>query len=256
VVKNIVEDQAAQFGTHPWWFYPDALVQRSYGPWGLLFLAAALVAVVRQWRQPLVWGVWLFVLGHTAVGHKEFRFLWPLVPFTALLVVLAWQGLGEATRLRLTTWARSRVARALGIVVLAANGGMLLATSLMPAKSDVWVLQAVYDTWGGGQPICIIEGSADQLFRRNNYHEYTFYRSRGFVWVSPDSMAQRVATGQALPQPLLLTVNRKGLAPPDTSLGWCHCHLAVQYFPPWMSHLNVNGWLDRTAQYVIYQCEP
>jgi len=117
-------------------------------------------------------------------------------------------------------------------------------------------MEQVAARWGH-QRIHLLEGSSDFLYRRAGFHEYAFYTPRNLVWVAPDSLRHIAAHSQAtghVPQPLLLCIKRKGLAPVDTSLGWCQCHLEVQYYPQWLRHVNVNGWLDRTSQYVVYEC--
>lgn len=90
---NILEGKAASFGVEPWY---------RYGEWAsyvmldvsLLFVFLVLVGGWRERRLSLA--AIIFVVGHSFVGHKEARFLWPIVP---IVLCLAASGLG-------TVWQR------------------------------------------------------------------------------------------------------------------------------------------------------
>ena len=80
---NIIEHAAARFGVEPWHLYlrqvGERLFQGSiFGPF-LLF--------VGMYRQPrLAFLALLFLIGHSAVGHKEFRFLWGVSPLVGVFL--------------------------------------------------------------------------------------------------------------------------------------------------------------------------
>ncbi len=79
---NIFEGKAAEFGESGWWFYlPDFLI-RAIPPVSFLIFAAAIWGARNFKNRIFLWVFVPFFLGHSLVGHKELRFLFPMIlPF-------------------------------------------------------------------------------------------------------------------------------------------------------------------------------
>lgn len=86
---NIVEGKAAEFGTPSfvWYIVMLALVIGT-PPLSLILFYYSLKGAIQQYRQPLVFAVVFFILGHCLVAHKEERFLFPIV--TVLPIIAGW----------------------------------------------------------------------------------------------------------------------------------------------------------------------
>jgi hypothetical protein len=85
---NVIEGNAANWGTSPWPYYFTTLWRAA--PIAMLLLAGLSLAAVR--RAPGLWiATVLFVGLHVLVPHKELRFIIPAIP---LLCALAAIGLG------------------------------------------------------------------------------------------------------------------------------------------------------------------
>ena len=84
---NVVEGKSADYGTAPFSYYAET-AWTSTG----IALVAIVVGTMASWRRApgLLLVVAVFVIAHSLVGHKEFRFLMPVVP---LLLALASMGL-------------------------------------------------------------------------------------------------------------------------------------------------------------------
>jgi len=84
---NITEGKAAEFGTSGPLYYVVMLVLVTGAPPISFFL---LYYVLRNsptlYRQPLFFSVLFFIVGHSFVGHKEERFLFPIVNVLPMLV--------------------------------------------------------------------------------------------------------------------------------------------------------------------------
>jgi hypothetical protein len=84
---NILENQSARYGIEPWYFY---LAQVAAWLWAFpLIVPYVILGSIREWRLALV--ALLFLLAHSAVGHKEERFVWCLVPIAFLLAAAGFQ---------------------------------------------------------------------------------------------------------------------------------------------------------------------
>jgi len=128
---NLFEGRAADFGTEPVAFYITTLWS-STGP-ALLVIAAGLVACLR--RHPGLLAVLvLFVAVHSAIGHKELRFLMPIFPLMLTLAGVGLASLMEPSSASTKPPARSR-RRAATATTPERDGGKIPAAA--------WVVSAV-----------------------------------------------------------------------------------------------------------------
>jgi hypothetical protein len=109
---NVLEGNSVKFGVQPWYGYLTRLW--SIWSWGALpLLALAAIGAIRNPAAAAFAVVTL--LTHSALKHKEYRFVYPVV---LVVVLLASQGLAEISAL-LAARARVRPALAAGAAVLA-----------------------------------------------------------------------------------------------------------------------------------------
>jgi len=81
VEANLVHDKASQFGVSPWYGY----VRQYAFLWSGFVVPLAIVALYGARRAPLLLIVpALIVASHSVIGHKEYRFIFPSVPFVLL----------------------------------------------------------------------------------------------------------------------------------------------------------------------------
>jgi hypothetical protein len=92
---NVLEGLASHFGVAPWYSYAIwfgvTLIRISP-----VAIAALCVGVPREPR--LACAAAVFLLGHLAVGHKEARFLWPLLPIVFVLMAVGFERLCASFR--------------------------------------------------------------------------------------------------------------------------------------------------------------
>lgn len=85
---NVLENRAAEFGESGPWFYFVVLAAIFLNPF--IWVWGGEAARLR-WREPWLRAVAVgclgFVIAHTAIGHKEARFMFPILPLLGTLVV-------------------------------------------------------------------------------------------------------------------------------------------------------------------------
>jgi hypothetical protein len=118
VLENIFAGRAAQYGRQPFWFFVPVVMLRSLNPlvWGWLILAMWL-GRRDPFRRALSLGVVVFVLVHSAIAHKEERFLIPMAGPAALLLLAMFAELASRAPSRLEQWLVH--VRVLGVVAVA-----------------------------------------------------------------------------------------------------------------------------------------
>jgi GPI mannosyltransferase 3 len=107
---NLVQGGASNFGVAPPWYFLTSLIS-SVGPAIWLVFAGFLLGAPRAWATAAACAV--FVAAHSAIPHKELRFLLPVVP---LLLSIAAAGLASVlARFRVPAWAPLALAILLGL---------------------------------------------------------------------------------------------------------------------------------------------
>lgn len=104
---NLLEGKAAEFGVSPWWAYFVSLRKNFLNPYGTLIVTGIILSAwiplqhfwilrkqrteftpIRQLGLALASVILPFVIIHMAIGHKENRFLYPIVWCSWLLFLL------------------------------------------------------------------------------------------------------------------------------------------------------------------------
>jgi GPI mannosyltransferase 3 len=88
---NLLENKAAEFGLEPWWWYlPETLRMLTY-PIGVPLFALFFLGAHLLRKHVLTWAIVPFFIGHSLIGHKELRFLFPMVVPLLFLATAGWE---------------------------------------------------------------------------------------------------------------------------------------------------------------------
>ncbi|MBK8227870.1 MAG: hypothetical protein IPK70_11945 [Flavobacteriales bacterium] len=232
--QNIIAGKAASFGTEPWWWYFTQIAERAVPPFSIALIALPLLAFVFRRRDPIVWASLPFLLAHLAIGHKELRFLFPLIPFLPALVVL---GAHAALERGWFKHFSDQWWSALRIVFIIVHAPLLLVVLFKPANEDAVLRKAIHDA-ANGPMILVHEGR--QPFAQE--HPVRFGRPQGLRFA---------ARGDGWPDEsafLLLTQEQSPVLPPG-----CVARECFASYPAWLKRFNIGGWADRTDRWVLWE---
>jgi len=239
--QNILQGKAASFGESPWWWYIRAFALKGIPPLSLLFLLAVPVAAFSRPRSPVLWSVLPFLAVHFAIGHKELRFLFPMVYFLPVLLVTAFEGMRTG---RFSDVARLRTFRAFMACALAVNCACLAVAAVGPADGRVSLYRKIYDGYPGATLLyCHGEdpyrrvGLDVRFYRRGNLEVRTV-RSPGEIRLQPDRAH------------LWVSSDRDALR--DHGTGG---NLVYASHPAWLLRLNVNNWVGRSKIWYLYELD-
>ena len=122
---NVVEGRSIAYGVEPWYWYVVVLLE-AMGP--MLIFA---ILGVRQ-SPFLGWVALIILVSHSALSHKEVRFLYPLVPIIITLAALGIAELASTFSIHGNSVASSRATVAGGMAVCA------LASLLLAPRFPYW----------------------------------------------------------------------------------------------------------------------
>jgi phosphatidylinositol glycan class B len=238
--ENILHGKANAFGTEPWYTYVSEALVRLVPPFSLVFILAPIILICIDRRNALGWVILPFILVHSMIGHKEIRFLFPMVGLLPVVIVQAI----ELVRIR---WSPSlldnRVWRITAKAFVAVYAVFLGVIIFKPADAQISLYKTVYDEYQ--QPITIYNFGEDPYFRVAQFHFYG----------RPDLRMGGTITDSTTFNPkenfLVATMH-----PADVETRWPDRKLIYASLPAWVKHFNFNGWLERTDQWYVYQVTP
>lgn len=234
---NIIENKAAYWGTAPWWFYFVQSLLDAAPPISGLWLGLAGVGFWRGRGGLLAWAFVPFLLAHVAVGHKEMRFMFPMI-----FPVLVWSVEGFRfflEKYRLKKWHRLVFGIAVGL-----NFCLLPVRCLLPAQEAVPYFRFLYE-YAEIRPRTVF------TTEKSLYHlvglEAGFYRSARIQSV----VAERFEDIQPAPGDLLLSRKTVLMNPPPG----VPLQRVYTFFPDWFLRFNPNNWQERSRIWSVYEVQ-
>jgi GPI mannosyltransferase 3 len=88
-----IENNQANFGTSPWYFYIYFIIKFPGWPIGILILISIIFLIIKKPKNIFLFCLVPFIIIHSFVQHKEERFLFPLVNFIPVIVVMSFEEL-------------------------------------------------------------------------------------------------------------------------------------------------------------------
>ena len=235
---NLLQDKAAEFGRSPMpaylWFLAGL-----FPPFGI---ALVLGLPLFWWRFPrhlLTWTTLPFVLVHSLIGHKEIRFLFPILPAATLCVVLLLAAAPPPRRWERFT-VRAMEVLWLGRATWAFNAIAILLLCLLPS-SDNLELQRFFHRHAA-EPARWVAVSDPRLFHGGPV-PFLFPRPMPPLVLVKDAAGLEAALADG-PGPVMVTAKHP-LPPGVKALLDERGTLVFTSLPPWLARVNLFHWLDR-----------
>ena len=127
--ENILQGHIDSFGIDPWWYYLAYIPLEGGILFGILLLAATLIFIWKNLKHPLTWMLIPFLIAHQAIGHKEVRFLFPILAFAPYILL-------AASRYVPTRFLRSKGARVIGWTAVSLNV-LIIVFNLTIRNTDI-----------------------------------------------------------------------------------------------------------------------
>lgn len=241
--QNIIHDKAANFGEDPWWWYiPTSIVKAA--PVSLLFWPALLIMVIAKRKHLIIWLIVPFIIGHMLVGHKEIRFLFPIVFFIPFVLVKSFSVVQE----QYTGFASSLALKGFMNFVFIVNFILVAVMMFKPANPQITIQREIYRA---------ASKTFAELYYQNNPYEnvavVTYYRPKNLQLRPLQSLDTISSIAPNKGKQLLVT--QKSVI--TNSKPFEHGKLLYTSFPKWVvqhaKQYNFFGWANRTPMYELYE---
>lgn len=224
--ENIIQNRVETFGVTPWWFYFKKMFEDLIPPFSIIVPLSFLFYFITHPKSPVTWSLVPFLAAHIYIGHKETRFLFPLIGFVPYLVITFF----DFTLSRhFTSWKRVLSYTARIYVLL--NYLFCLLVIFRPAKGNISLYRSVYNNFQ--TPTTLYYLSSDPYFEVFRFHFYS----------RPKLTTQRVSDFSQIPlftgRQLLLarTLHERELNVPFGT------RRIYATYPDWLYPFHQKGWL-------------
>lgn len=163
--ENILQGHIDSFGIDPWWYYLAYIPLEGGILFGILLLAATLIFIWKNLKHPLTWMLIPFLIAHQAIGHKEVRFLFPILAFAPYILL-------AASRYVPTRFLRSKGARIIGWTTVSLNV-LIIVFNLTIRNTDIAFYHQMRELCPSGKTKAILNLKKDKTFY--SYYETTLF---------------------------------------------------------------------------------
>lgn len=255
--QNFVLGRAAkEFGTAPFFAYLYLPLQEAGVTAPLVFTlgVATLTAWLARPASVLTWASAPYVVLLCIVGHKEARFLFPLIPFLPFFVIIALNSkpvigaqLCSFTRWLLSDW-RLWVAYAL-------NFGGLLCVVLLPQGANFplyGLIESESYAVNGPLEIAVIRGS-DNIPYDYVGHPMEFIAPKNLRLITNPPLSE-LDVKQARGESFFALLDIPPRLPEQTAWIRSHCAFVWSTWPRWLEAYDFFGWVERSHWWEFYRC--
>ena len=236
--ENIMKDKISTYGVYPWYHFVVDLINKTYIIYGVPILVGIILLLYKKPRNPLNFVVLPFIVFHSFIGHKEMRFMFPLLFFVPFYISYVISFIGE----------RKFLMNIIQYVFLVTNTLLLLLVMFYSFDSNVKVMKYVYENMDENDRLYVIE---DNPYNRRGF-ELSFYYSDHrpqVIETTTFTTFKKNTEGEDYVYIFNKKMDQKYELPQNN-------RLIFQTLPIlFTSILNMNDWTERTTMGRLYKIE-
>jgi len=245
---NILEGKTTEFGIEPWWYYIEEIMIKGSPPYGVVIIISTIFIWYKYPKHMLTWISIPYIAVHLLIGHKELRFLFPLVNIIPFMIILSIQSVKEDQSFLKLKNLLNAFKKPLLILFMIINSILLFVVSIKPADMQIYLYQYLYNTYDPEKTEIISLG-------RGPYHRavpVNFYKKKALKLKRFDNVQAINEYILTKDKTMLYATKSSEL---DSSLNLINCSQVYQLLPPGVKYYNINNWVERTHFWTLYECQ-
>jgi phosphatidylinositol glycan class B len=248
---NLIQDKVSEFGILPWWFYFEAIFNKATPPFGILLIVSFLWVCIKFPKHVITWVSIPFVLIHIIIGHKELRFLYPLMFFVPVYIGLFIDNISKNKAFDMLF--KNRYFKGFISFLIALNIMLLVLMCFKPADEMISFYKKVYNLSGYPKTELITIGSENPYFRGGKNLAITYYKKANlnFKQLQSDTLLSKNLIIDKNTQYLFAV--KKFDVRSEFEMNGLHFSKVYQTYPQWVVNFNFNNWMARTKVWTIYE---
>ncbi len=235
--QNLIQGKVSSFGEAPWYWYFGKVLEKG-APLSLLFIPATFVFCLYRSRHAITWSIVPFLFVHFAIGHKESRFLFPIIVFMPFIMM---EGIAVLKERYFEQRFFERFVIPTINVLLFSNYILLVVIAFRPADNQIGLYHSIYRQYDSPTTLYYIQ--------QNPYlrvYDIEWYKKRNLD-------TQKITALKDIQEDMhhhqLIVFNHK-----HRPKGFEKKHrLVYASFPEWVLLFNFNHWIERTNAWYVYE---
>ena len=230
-VSNFLDHRLKNSGEDPFWFYVVKSFKVGIPPLSLALIVATSWGIFKKYKHPLTWAIVPLLIFHTMIGHKELRYIYPIVFLSP--IYLAWFFEAFEKKYLNENWSK----RLIGFFVVI-NFLLLTFVLFKPAKESLRLYKFLYDK--------DIKTVYTPIVDKKKF-DFTlhFYKKPSLKTIgfnpSGGSWNHKYILTTKLREKKLIEENRS-------------CEVIFSSYPSWIEKVNFTNWLKRSSYYILWEC--
>jgi GPI mannosyltransferase 3 len=245
--SNIIKNIAARYGVTPWWDYFWLFILQAGIPISIVLLITFILSVITKPKNPYVWIFIAFILGHMAVGHKEMRFLFPLVYIMPIVSFLFFNTPSIINRFKKIP--RRIIRIVIGALITMNSILLFVVVFIKPPAENVLLYDYIY-AHANGKPIKIITQGPNPYAPGNL--KVNFYSPSNFEIIAISDLSSLKSFANNEDWTVFYFDDHFDLDEKTKNGSAVKFDLAYRNYPPIVQKFNFNGWVDRQKIYSLY----
>jgi len=238
-VANIVQEKAAAFGTDPWWYYVLLFINMAIPPLSIVLLYFFGVGIYSKPKSVFVFVLIPFLIGHSLIGHKEMRFLFPM--WFAFIYLVA-MGIDFC----ILKYKNNKFFTYTFTCMAILNFGTLLYRTVGPAQEAIPCFSFAHKEFKQpttiiciGEPLFSLAGLKANFYKPKNIKET--------ILKDENELSTFLSTNN---QDSVI-VFKKAASLNNIPINYT-CKRIYCMFPEWVLKFNINNWEDRANIWSIH----
>ena len=234
----------------PWWFYIYYSMVQLVPPITFLVPFTILIFWFLFPRHPITWITIPFILFHHYFGHKEMRYLFPILPFIPIIFSMAIIKLINYFEFLKKNMFENFLKFLLCISFLL-NIPLVFLTMSLPASKEVALWQNCFSERMPDNSILLVY-DPDNSGSSTGELELDFYNQRNIPILSVKDETEISKKLIEFPDRKLFYASRKKGRASMLVINEIKSELVCQALPDWLLKININNWTSRASIWQIW----
>ena len=235
----------------PWWFYIQYGALQLLPPITLLLPLVVVIFWILFPRHPITWLTFPFVLFHQAFGHKEMRYLFPVLPYAPVMFALVFIKVTEKYNLLKYKIGNYSWKLIFGSSV-AINLILVILVLSLPASKEVALWQRCLTPIAKDHKHVLLVRDPDGSYSNPAELNLDFYNVNNLIIDSVTDESGIIEKARQYPGKKLLYASRKHDRSQQLSDAGIQHELICRALPEWILKININNWTSRTSMWRIW----
>jgi phosphatidylinositol glycan class B len=233
--QNIILNKAENFGIEPWWYYFKSSFEKGIPPISIVFIIATIYFFVKHLKDPITWSFLPFILAHFYIGHKELRFLFPILYFLPYFLI---KSIENFTKNKSISINQNRYINISIQFIFILNITIYSIVIFRPMTTKIFLFEFVYNNY---------EEITSIYYTDNNpFEEINFYKRKKLEIIKVDQKDIKKWRLNNNTNKLIITIPEKRNLFKDKKI-------LFQTYPLWLNNFNFRNWMKKSEQYLIYK---